>query len=243
VTSIVASPNADPHDYEPTPNDARDVAMARYVVVNGLGYDSWARRLVDANPDSHRIVLDIGALLHLPSDANPHQWYSPTAVAAVVDRVSADLSKLDPAHRAEYQANHDRFLTQSLAPYDRVLHDIEQHDRGVAIGASESVITPLATALRLRVATPDRFLRAISEGADPTASDKDTIAEQIAHHQIRAFVFNTQNATPDVQRIVDSARAVGIPVVPFTETLSPAKATFQDWQVAQLRALAMALQS
>jgi zinc/manganese transport system substrate-binding protein len=44
-----------------------------------------------------------------------------------------------------------------------------------------------------------------------------------------------------VQALVSAARARGIPVTTITETLSPATATFQDWQVAQLRALAAAL--
>src|SRR5262245_48170861 len=48
VTSVIAGLDADPHDYEPTPEDARTMARARYVVVNGAGYDAWATRLVDA---------------------------------------------------------------------------------------------------------------------------------------------------------------------------------------------------
>jgi zinc/manganese transport system substrate-binding protein len=54
-------------------------------------------------------------------------------------------------------------------------------------------------------------------------------------------VFNSQNATPDVQAQVDAAKAQGIPVTTITETLTPAGATFQDWQVAQLTALKQAL--
>ena len=51
------------------------------------------------------------------------------------------------------------------------------------------------------------------------------------------FVFNTQNATPDVQHLVRSARAKNIPVTTVTETLTPAGATFQAWQSRQLAAL------
>ena len=56
------------------------------------------------------------------------------------------------------------------------------------------------------------------------------------------FVYNSQNSTPDVQRLVDAARAARIPVVTVTETLTPEHATFQEWQARQLRALLAALE-
>src|SRR5882724_1990346 len=42
VTSIITNPATDPHDYEATASDARELASARYVIVNGIGYDTWA---------------------------------------------------------------------------------------------------------------------------------------------------------------------------------------------------------
>ena len=51
--------------------------------------------------------------------------------------------------------------------------------------------------------TPASFLDAIAEGNEPTASDKATVDAQIRDHEIKVFVFNSQNATPDVQRLVD----------------------------------------
>src|SRR5262249_18435747 len=59
--------------------------------------------------------------------------------------------------------------------------------------------------------------------------------------QIKVFIYNSQNATPDVTVLKTKAQAVGIPVVTVTETLAPAGATFQAWQVAQLQALQQAL--
>jgi zinc/manganese transport system substrate-binding protein len=55
------------------------------------------------------------------------------------------------------------------------------------------------------------------------------------------LVFNSQNTTPDVNALVDAAKAKNIPVPSVTETLSPATATFQDWQTGQLKALLAAL--
>ncbi len=50
VTSIITDPNADPHSYEPTSQDARTVAEAQYVIVNGAGYDQWAENLLSGEP-------------------------------------------------------------------------------------------------------------------------------------------------------------------------------------------------
>jgi zinc/manganese transport system substrate-binding protein len=54
-------------------------------------------------------------------------------------------------------------------------------------------------------------------------------------------VLNSQNLTPDVQRVSELARANGIPIATVTETLSPARDTFEQWQDAQLEGLAKAL--
>ena len=109
------------------------------------------------------------------------------------------------------------------------------------MGASESVVAPLADALGLDVLTPESFLDAVSEGTDPTAQDKATVDAQIRSRQVKVYVFNSQNATPDVRAQVKLAHDVGIPVASVTETLSPATASFQDWQSGQLETLADAL--
>jgi zinc/manganese transport system substrate-binding protein len=99
----------------------------------------------------------------------------------------------------------------------------------------------MAEALRLKVLTPETFIRAIDEGDDPSAADKATYDEQIKTKQIKVFIYNSQNATPDVDALRIKALAAGIPVVTVTETLAPAGATFQAWQVTQLKALEQAL--
>src|SRR3954466_12379963 len=63
VKSIIDNPDTDPHDYEPTAADGRTVASARYAIVNGVGYDPWASRLLSANPVSGRTVLNVGDLV------------------------------------------------------------------------------------------------------------------------------------------------------------------------------------
>jgi zinc/manganese transport system substrate-binding protein len=67
------------------------------------------------------------------------------------------------------------------------------------------------------------------------------INDQITQHQIKVYVENVQNRTPDIARQAELAQANGIPVVDVTETLVPANATFQQWQTIQLQQLAAAL--
>lgn len=241
VQSIVSKPDADPHDYEPTPSDARAFADARLVIVNGIGYDPWAQRLLDADPGQGRVVLDVGNVLGIAAGANPHQWYSRAAVATFISHVATDLGQIDPSHRAAYERRAHDLTTRGLASYDQWIARIEQRFAGTSIGASESLVSVWAGTLGLKMLTPETFLDAVSEGNEPTASDKATVDAQIRDHAIKVFVYNSQNATPDVQRLVDAARGAGIPVVTVTETLSPENARFQDWQASEARALYRAL--
>src|SRR5438105_849384 len=96
VQSIIVNPAQDPHSYEPTAADARTMATARLAIVNGIGYDPWAPRLLAANPVSGRVTLNVGGLLHLKDGDNPHRWYDPANVEAVANAITADLSRLDP---------------------------------------------------------------------------------------------------------------------------------------------------
>src|SRR5205814_6968677 len=98
------------------------------------------------------------------------------------------------------------FGTEGLAQYKRLIATVNRRYHGVPVGASESIFAPLARALGLKLLTPASFLKSISEGAEPTASDITTIDRQIADRQIKVWVFNSQNSTPDVQRITDAAR-------------------------------------
>ena len=242
VTSVVANPATDPHDYEPSALDARTMAGAQLAIVNGAGYDPWAQKLIDANPVKGRIVLTVGGLLGVRAGENPHLWYSPAAVQRVIAAIAADYVKLDPKDAAYFRAQRARLETTGLAQVTRLVAAIRRRFRGVAVGASESIFAPLADALGLKLVTPPSFLKAISEGAEPTAADKTTIDRQIAKREMKVWVFNSQNSTPDVARLTEAARKRGIPVVAITETLFPATATFQQWQVSQLKALASALQ-
>lgn len=241
VTSIIVNPNTDPHSYEPTARDARTIADSQMAIVNGIGYDNWAPKLLSASPSSGRVVLTVGDLLGLSDGENPHQWYSPTSVRRVVAQIVADYDRLDPADSGYFAQRERVFQRRDLARYDELRREIRARYAGVAVGYSESIFQPLGEDLHLKLLTPYSFAKAIAEGTDVTASDKQTVDAQARERQIEVWVFNSQNVTPDVQRINEIAHRERIPIATVTETLSPASDSFEQWQVAELEGLERAL--
>ena len=241
VTSLIADPNTDPHDYEAKPSDGAAVARARVAIVNGIGYDGWMGKLVAANPSSSRTVVTVGTVVGVKEGGNPHQWYSPRSVDLVIDAITEALKRADPADAGYFDAQRQAYRADGLKRYNDLRAQIRAQFGGVAVGASESIFAPLAEDLGLKIITPGSFLGAVSEGNEPTARDKATVDSQITGKQIKAFLYNSQNSTPDVRALVAKAKAAGIPVTTVTETLVPAGATFQDWQVDQLQRLNAAL--
>ena len=240
VANIITNPNADPHSYEPTPKDARTVAFAQMVVENGIGYDPWMARLLAADT-GRRTVLDVGRLLGVRSGSNPHRWYNPSDVQTVVAAIVADYSRLDPADSAYFQDQRVIFNTVDMRRYNSLVADIKAGYAGTPVGASESMFSMLAPALELRVITPYSFLKAISEGTDVSPADRSTVDTQIKKHEIKIYVYNVQNTTPDVQAVLQECKVEGIPTAQITETLVPASATYGAWQARQLEGILSAL--
>jgi zinc/manganese transport system substrate-binding protein len=217
------------------------MAGAKLAIVNGIGYDKWASNLLAANPVSGRVVLDVGGLLGLNEGANPHQWYDPASVQKVMSAIVADLDRLDPADGTYFAAQKRHFETVSLATYNQLLAQIRNRFHGVPVGYSESIFQPLGASLGLKLLTPYSFAKAIAEGTEVSAKDKQTVDAQAQKRLIKVWVYNSQNATPDIEQVNAICHAQHIPVATVTETLSPATDSFEQWQVAELEALIKAL--
>lgn len=241
VRSLIANPAQDPHSYEPGVADARTMATAQLAIINGVGYDPWAPKLLAANPVDGRRTLTVGKLRRLAMGDNPHRWYDPTDVTAVAEAITADLQTADPAHRAYFGRRLQQFDTRGLVAYRALIKAIQSRYAGVRVGASESIFALLAPSLGLALITPTSFMKAVSEGAEVTAADTSAVERQLTRRQIRVWIENSQNLTPEIERLDGLARAHHIPVVTITETLAPATDTYQKWQVGQLRALHAAL--
>jgi zinc/manganese transport system substrate-binding protein len=240
VTSIITNPNTDPHSYEPTAADARTLAAAQFVIENGIGYDTWVPRLLAAD-QGHPTVLNVGDLVGVAAGGNPHRWYNPSDVQSVIAQMVTDFQTIDPADSAYFTSQAATFNTVALKPYNDLIAAIKAKYAGTPVGASESIFAMLAPALGLNLITPPTFLKAISEGTDVSAADKETIDNQIKNHQIKIYVYNSQNVTPDVQAQLSEVKAEHIPYTTITETLAPANATYQAWQSKQLQGIETAL--
>jgi zinc/manganese transport system substrate-binding protein len=240
VRSVIADPSTDPHSYEPTPSDARALAGAKIAIVNGIGYDTWASRLLAADGGG-RTIVSVGDVLGLGNGDNPHQWYSPPSVRKVAAAITSAYIHADPADARYFAAQKRRFETKALARYDALRAEIHRRFAGVPVGYSESIFEPLGTSLGLRLLTPPGFAKAVAEGGEVSVRDKETVARQLHSHEIEVWVFNSQNVTPEVQQANELAQAEHIPIATVTETLSPATLDFEQWQAAELEGLIAAL--
>jgi zinc/manganese transport system substrate-binding protein len=243
VTDVITNPAADPHDYEPTAEDGRSLASSQVSIVNGIGYDEWASKLLAANEDASRVEVDVGDVLGLKSGDNPHQWYSPESVEAVTAAIVKAYEEADPGHDSYYEAQAKKFDTEGLGRYHQLIDTIKREFQGTKVGASESIFEPLAPALGLDLITPVGFMDAIAEGTEPSPSDKAAADHQLADRAISLWVYNSQNATPDVKRLNEAAEANAIPTATVTETLTPEGASFQAWMVRELEGIREAIQS
>lgn len=241
VTSIITDPNADPHAYEPTAANARTLADAQYVILNGAGYDPWADKLLQSNPASGRKVLNVGDLNGKREGDNPHMWYNPDYVTAVVHKLHDDFVALDPADTTAFDQSEQAFLTNGLKEYHTLIADIKAKYAGTPVGATESIFSYLASALGLKLVTPYSYLKAVSEGTDISAADEATVEQQIKTRQITILVYNSQNTPNNVQKVLNLATEATVPVTTITETLTPANASFQVWQCSQLKGIQSAL--
>ncbi len=241
VRSIITNPAVDPHDYEPTSEDARALAGSEVSIVNGIGYDEWASKLLAASPAEGRTELTVGDVLGLKEGDNPHQWYSPASVHRVIDAIVADYKEALPGNDSYFDRQQEAFETEGLAEYDELISEIKSSYSGTPVGASESIFEPLAPSLGLRLITPKGFIDGIAEGTEPTPAEKASADEQIKDHLIKLWVYNSQNATPDVKRLNEEAEAAAIPVATVTETLTPEGAGFQDWMSRELKGIRAAL--
>lgn len=240
VTTIVTDPNADPHDYEATPDDARAVANAQYVILNGVGYDAWGDKLVSASPNSSRKVLTVADLVGKKDGDNPHLWYNPAYVNTAIAQMEQDLIALDPAHKSDYEANYAA-LQQALAPYQSQITSIKQQYSGVKVAATEDIFIYLTDATGLDLITPAAFTTAMGDGIDPPASTVATFQDQLNSGQVKVLLYNEQTVTPLTDSLKTLAQNKNIPIVGMTETVSPPDAKFQDWMGAQISALSAAL--
>jgi zinc/manganese transport system substrate-binding protein len=242
VSAILNNPNIDPHTFEASPQVAQEVSSAQLIVQNGVGYDSWMNRIESASPNPKRKVIIVQQVRGLPDTTpNPHLWYDPATMPAVAKVMAADLSALQPAHKAYFQARLKTF-DRSLAPWLAAMAQFKANHPGTTAATTEPVADYLLTAMGITNLTPFRFQADIMNGVDPAPEDIALENSLFAQHKAKLFAYNEQVTSALTTSIRENALRAGVPVVGVYETM-PAGYNYQRWMLAEVNAIGKAVTS
>ena len=245
ASSILNDPNADPHEYEASPAAAKQVADAKLVIVNGIGYDDFMDRLIGASTKPDRIVINVQDLLGVKDDVNVHVWYDPATMPKVADAATDALSKLDPQSVGYFAAQKAKYLPDLSSGRKAAASDkmsaLKTKYTGPPVAFTENVAGYLTDAIGLKVLTLPAFMEAIESGTDPAPGDVAAERDLITSKKVKALLYNSQVTSPITQQVHDLAEKSGVPIVGVAETIPAALKTFAEWQLAQLDDLEKAL--
>jgi len=238
VESILTNPDQDPHLFEVSPSVGRNVSGARIVIYNGIDYDPWMAKLLQAARSAHRQTIVVADLIGKKTGDNPHIWYAPATMLALAKALSAVLVADDPGHGDEYRQRLERFAA-SLQPIQTRIAALRQRLGGADVTATEPVFGYMFDALGMRVRNLP-FQMAVMNSTEPGASDVAAFESDLKTHRVKLLIYNSQAADPIATRMEKLAAASHIPVVGVTETEPPGK-TYQAWITGTLDAVDRAL--
>lgn len=241
VTSIISDPDEDPHEYESDAADAAALATAKLVIVNGIGYDDFMGKLLDASPSSGRRVLSVQKVLDVTgATANPHIWYDTARIPTVAHAIEQQLSTLDPSNASTYAANEATF-TASLKPIEDTVARIKSRYAGTKIAYTERVPGYLTQAAGLTLGMPQAFTEAVEQGEDPSPAANAAFQAAIKNKTVKVLLYNGQVTDSETSSIKQLATDAGVPVVGVTETIPPTDENYQSWQLRQAKEILAAL--
>ena len=199
VTTIVG-PDADAHGYQPKPSDAKAVAAARLLFVNGLGFDNWMQRLQKSSGSKAQLVVVSTGIVplkeqgkghgHDHGSVDPHAWHDVANLKRYATNIRDALVAADPAGKADYDAR--------LAVY-------------------ETALNALDTEIKTAVAAIPADRRKIVTAHD--AFGYFGRAYGIAFLAPQGVSTETQPSAQDIARIIRFIRETKAPAV-FIETIS-----------------------
>jgi len=243
ASAILDNPNTDPHTFEASPSVAQKVSAAQLIVQNGVGYDSWISRMESASPNPQRKVIVVQHLLGLPdSTPNPHLWYDPATMPKVAKAMAADLSAIQPAHAAYFQANLNAF-DRSLTPWLDAIAQFKAKYPNTKVATTEPVADYLLSAMGAKNLTPFTFQADIMNGVEPSPQDIALENSFFTQHKVKAFAYNQQVISALTTLIRQAALKAGVPVVGVYETMPTPGYNYQSWMLAQVEALQKAVAS
>jgi zinc/manganese transport system substrate-binding protein len=248
VVTLVG-PDGDAHVYSPTPGDAKKLAAAKVVFVNGLGLEGWMTRLVKASGAGPPIVTVTNGIIARKMEdesepgrlvIDPHAWQSVDNAKIYVANIHDGLVAIDPAGRATYDAN--------AAAYLGKLDQLDQEVRAAIAGIPadrRKVITThdslgyFGDAYGLKFISPER----VSTDSEASARDVARIIAQIRREKIPA-VFMENITDPRLMREIARETGAAVGGTLYSDALSapggPA-ATYIDMMRQNVRELTKAL--
>ena len=212
VTSIVPA-GAEPHEYEPTPQDILAAYQADVFLLNGAGIDPWAEKIrsdLEANGVTVIMMAEHVDLLSPAETGNrpdPHFWLDPLLAEREVSAIAEALALRDGAHREVY-ATHAQMYNKKLATMDSL------YRKGLAKCALRTIVTTHAAFAYLahEYGLTVLPLTGLSPEAEPTARTLTDIAVTIREQNIR-YIFFESLVSPKVAEAL--AREVGAETLVF----------------------------
>ena len=225
----LVGPNADSHVYQPTPADAKALAQARLVIINGLGFEGWIERLVKSSGYRGPVVVaSRGARTlkaprhdhhHDHGGADPHAWLDPANARLYVANIANALIAADPAGEAGYRARADRLIA------DINTLDADIHQQLDPLPASRRVVVSSHESLGYFGRAYGITFRApvgLSTDAAAAARDVGKLIRQIRQEKIPA-VFMENIADPRLLERIRSETGVRIGGTLYSDALSDAR--------------------
>ncbi|MBR1287523.1 metal ABC transporter substrate-binding protein [Bradyrhizobium sp. AUGA SZCCT0177] len=241
VTTLVGA-DGDAHVYSPTPADAKKIADAKLIFVNGLGFEGWLPRLLKSAGSKVTVVTATAGIapLKLGSDADPHAWQSVANAKIYVGNISDALAAADPASAQGFRANAEAYLAK-LDALDREAREavakIPQARRKVI--STHGAFGYFAAAYGVEFIAPV----GVSTESEPSARDIAGIITQIRAAKIPA-VFLENVSDPRLIRRISAETGARIGGTLYSDSLTAEKGdapTYIDMVRHNIKALTSAL--
>lgn len=204
--ATLVGPDGDVHVYSPTPADAKKVADAKLLFVNGFGLEGWLPRLVQSAGGKAIIVTATGGItpLNLGSAADPHAWQSVANAKTYVANIRDALVAVAPADAAAFRANAESYLAQLDALDGEVRQAVatipEAHRKVIS---THRAFGYFAAAYGVEFVAPV----GVSTDSEPSARDIAGIITQIKKAKIPAIFLENISDPRLMQRIADETGA------------------------------------
>ncbi|MGI8690659.1 MAG: metal ABC transporter solute-binding protein, Zn/Mn family [Thermomicrobiales bacterium] len=221
VTGIL-KPNVDPHDYEPTVEDANAIAKADIVFVHGIGLDSWMDKTVRNATANVPVITTTNGIKAFKGDENepegdPHVWFDPTLVQTMVANIANGLAKVNPANMSTYQANAASY-TDQLTRLDEqlkgIFNQIPKEQRKLV--TNHDAFRYLANRYGLTIV--GAVIPSLSDSAEPSAKQVNDLIDTIKKEQVKA-IFAESSANPKVAQQVAKETNIKIVDTLYGDTL------------------------